>query len=194
MTTLCPAPIRRTAGVVAIALALITSLTGVAFASPTTSAPVSVEVVDIGTLEVRIGSGDIAFLTESGGAPGITTESGATAYASVPIVITDTRSDTTRRGYSIVLSMGAMTQGPASISSAHLSVVGVTDLPAGMDPGFSGATSLASSVPVVQAASLPPSGTHTIYVDLALHIPAGTVPGSFSGNISLDIVPADTAG
>jgi hypothetical protein len=184
---------RRTSGVLAIVLVLLTSLTCVTSAESTTSAYISVQVVDVGRLEVSIEPGDIAFATESGGAPGITTESGAMAYTTVPIVISDTRTDQTRTPYSIVLSMVGMTQGDASISASNLSITGVSGLPDGLSPGFSGATSLSTPVTIIQSETLPPSGTFTISVAVALHIPAGTVPGVFNGSISLDIVPGGVA-
>jgi hypothetical protein len=193
MTSLGSASIRRFSGVLTMVLALIASMTGVASADSTTSTSISVQVVDVGTLEVAIGPGDIVFITESGSAPGITTESGDTAYATVPIVISDTRTDQTRAPYSIVLSMGSMLQGDASISASNLSITGVSGLPGGLSPGFSGATSLSTPVTIIQSETLPPSGTFTISVAVALHIPAGTVPGVFNGSISLDVAPGGSA-
>jgi hypothetical protein len=53
--------------------------------------------------------------------------------------------------------------------------------------------SMSTPVSIIQSESLPPSGTFTVDVDVALHIPAGTVPGVFNGSISLDVAPGGSA-
>lgn len=162
-----------------------------ALANTTTSVPVTVSVTDVGELDVSLGSGPIAFLTSDGSAPGVSSTTGAVAYADVDIVISDSRSDGARDPYIVSLSMTEFTHvdGAAhgTIGTNRMAATAVAGLPDGMGSGIAGATPMTSPVVVVNSGDVPAAGTWTVTVTILIDLPAGTVPGDFNGGLSIQV-------
>ncbi len=124
----------------------------------------------------------------------MTAFSGATAYATLPISLTDTRSNETRGGYEVRLSMGELTVGDGATASmtiapSNIHVTGVSGLPEGLDQGFEGSARSTQLVTLFASGDVAPAVQTTIQVELRLEIPAGTMPGEFSGDISIEVLP-----
>lgn len=173
---------------------LLVAPAGPSAAQTTTTTGVTVEVIDAGAFSVEIASEGIAFSTEEGLAPSVTAFAGATAYATLPIKLTDTRSDETRGGYEVRLAMSPLTSGDDAsqtviIDAGNVQVVGVDGLPEGLSPEFEGNSSLESPVAIFASGEVSPAAETTIEVSLQLEIPPGTMPGNFSGEIWIEIIP-----
>lgn len=183
-------PRRLSRSFLACLIALAVMGVAPAFADTSTSTQGSVEVVDVGSLNVQFSNNNIVFTIEDGTPPGITTSTGATAHAQLTVSISDTRADQNRSPYTISLQMGAFTHNDHEsivIPSANLAVMEVQGLVDGISAGFSAPASLSESVTIANASS-PPAGETLLTVTISLYIPAGMMPGEFSGSASLDVV------
>jgi hypothetical protein len=163
-------------------------------AQTTTTTGISVEVVDAGSFSIGIGIDGVTFTAEGGIAPEVTAFSGATAYAFLPLTLTDTRSSEGRGRYEVRLKVGELTVGDETSSSmiiepANIQVTDVDGLPEGLARGFEGSASLESPVTLFATGNAAPAVETTIRVALRMEIPAGTMPGSFSGDISIEVIP-----
>ena len=167
-----------------------------AFAQTSSTTGVTVNVVDTGSFKVELAADGIVFTTEDGSDAAVTAFSGATVSATLPIAISDTRSDATRAGYSVNLKMGALTVGDGSLASmkidpANIRVTGVSGLPDGLKQSFEGAASLGRSVTLFGTEGVAPAiESSMLSATLVIEIPAGTMPGAFSGEISIEVIPA----
>ena len=161
-------------------------------AETSTSAPVSVSVTNVGKLTVTLGPDPVAFLGEDGGVPGVASDRGAVAYATAEVVISDTRSDEVRSGYAVNLRMGplAIEDAAGFIDPGNIRVTRVTGLPDGLAQGFEREASLGAPVELFRTGErVPAVEPTTVSVSMVLEIPAGTMPGTFGGDISVEVVP-----
>jgi hypothetical protein len=88
----------------------------------------------------------------------------------------------------LVMEQLALEDG-GSIDPVHIRVINIDGLPEGLEQGFLGSASLDAPVTLFASGAVAPAVETTIHVALRLDLPAGTVPGSFSGNISIEVIP-----
>ena len=175
------------AGLFASALAI--GGVGSVVAQTTTETDVTIVIVNDGTLDVHWGDSPIQFLAD-GASPTVTAVDSAHATATFSLVIHDTRADSSRAGYSVVLtSAGIGTEGSgAFFGPDHLLVSNLTGLPEGAStPKVIGST-LAEPLTVISVPANAPAVDTTVTTTISLTIPAGTMPGTYSGDFSLDVI------
>ena len=157
-----------------------------ALASETSTGGGVISIQNEGDLTITFDSGTVIFVTKTGGPAGVSSSSGDFLYAEIPIKIVDERAEGARHPYSISLRLGTPTYGDYYIEESNIAFTDVSELPDGL-------TSIDLSAPIpadadillIQSGNNPPTGTHTITISVRMYVPAGTVPGTYSGQVFL---------
>jgi len=152
---------------------------------------VTVTMTNAGSLTVGWITTDHTFLV-NGREAGVSSSSSAVAAATFSVAIADTRADGARDGYSVVLSASTFsalgTSTPFSPSQLAIESVAAR---AGSDIDPTGAgESLSSSVEIIDVAHGAPAIDTTLTITISLAIPAGTMPGTYRGTLTLEVIPA----
>lgn len=113
----------------------------------------------------------------------------ATVSASFALTIDDTRTDPNWSGYAVGLGTGSFTsEGSDSVIGPDLlTVVDVAGLPDEASPAIGQA--LDSPAIVLTVADGSPAISTTVTVTIAMILPTGTRPGTYTGSISFDVLP-----
>ena len=181
-------PIRTTILAILL-LGLTAGIAAPVAADTTTTTTGSVTVTDAGSLDVHWASENVTFLTD-GEAPAVTAVDGAEATATFSLVVKDSRAAANTPAYEIRLSADPFTidGSDQTIPASSLAVTAITGAPDGLDTSAAIGTTLDGDVTVLSV----PAGTAvdtTLAITVTMTIPAGTYPGTFSGGVTIEVLP-----
>ena len=113
-----------------------------------------------------------------------------TATATLDLVISDSRADGNRTGYTISLAAsGFGAGGDTAIAPSQLMVIAVNGAPDGLSAATAIGQTLDTPVRLVTVAAGASAVDATLAVTVAMTIYAGTPPGSYNGGFSFDVQP-----
>jgi len=173
------------------AIALLIGVSALLPASASDETRITITLQNVGSLSVTWLESESTFLV-NGEEPGVSSSSPAMAKAEFAIEIRDTRADGERHGYSVAISATAFTAAGSTtpLASGQLKVASVNSAPAAVSPGGAG-QSLAAPVTLLTVEDEAPPVTVTLTVTVALTIAAGTMPGAYSGRLTLEVLPIE---
>ncbi len=153
---------------------------------------VSITIVDEGGLDIGWISADTPFLVD-GDAPAVYAGHATVALVNVSFAVDDTRADANRSGYTVRLSAGTFTaEGSSSVIDAgQLAVADVTGPPEGDSPVLAIGQTLDSPVAVLAVGTGAEAVSATVTVTIEMIIPPGTMPGTYHGGLTFDVLPVD---
>ncbi len=175
-------------------IAMLMSVSPVVMATEATVSG-GISVHNEGSLSVTLSDGEVTFVTESGGPAQITASTGDVQYARIQIVISDDRAESAREPYSIShrLTSLQIPESPFIIDASNISFIQATNLPNGLTQAWAGEAGVAQSgnqeTAIIRSSEVPPAGTYTVTVQVRMGVPAGTVPGNYTGRVLLSLNP-----
>jgi hypothetical protein len=183
------AALARTMFVLSLSLAAASGWSPAARADET---GVEITFTNAGSLSVAWAPGAPAFLV-NGSEAGISSAlQPVTATAIFVIEIDDTRADGERPGYRVMISASSFTAdgSTTAVAPGQFSIVSIEASP-GMGAVPSGASqSLAHPVTVLTVPDEAQAVTGTLTLVVAMTIPPGTMPGTYTGQLTLEVGPA----
>ncbi|MCC6705222.1 MAG: hypothetical protein IT334_10120 [Thermomicrobiales bacterium] len=172
-----------------LAIALLIGVSALLPASASDETRITITLQNVGSLSVAWLDSERTFLV-NGEEPGVSSSSPARATAEFAIEIRDTRADGERHGYSVAIAATAFTAigSTTPLAPDQLAVMSVASAPATVSPVGAG-QSLSTAVTLLTVEDEAPPVTTTITVTVALTIVAGTMPGAYSGRVTLEVLP-----
>ncbi len=194
MNWLTPGALRIRLILVLVAVGIILGTTAASVVAQTTAAITIVDdtpVDDEGTLSVSWTSSNAVFLANGDASALTAANPSATVSANFTLAIEDTRTDSTRSGYTVSLRAGVFTAegSPSVIGPELLAIVNVTGLPDGASPAMAVGQSFQSPITLLTVASGSAAVSTTVTIIIEMTLPPGTMPGTYQGSITYDVVP-----
>lgn len=189
-------PVRRIATVsLAFWFMVIAAWAGPVSADSSDGAPITINIVPAGALDLAWTSPPVAFLVH-GEPPSLdATTRSVVATATFVLDVTDTRPDDSREGYAIAVSAGTFTAENVSttIAPSMLSVLSITGLPDGYSAPSAIGAALDSSVTILSIPNGADAVTTTISIEIAMTLTPGIMEGNYSGVITSSVLPLSSS-
>lgn len=147
--------------------------------------------IDEGSLAIAWASDTLTFPANGEALALTATNPSATVRGTFALIIDDTRTDPNRSGYTVSLRAGTFTAegSTTAIATDLLTVADVTGLPEGVSAATAIGQVLDSPVTVLTVASGSAPVSTTVTVTIAMLLPPGTMPGTYSGVVTFDVLP-----